>query len=257
MLLLDHLNGTAEETAACKDALARVFDEEDDGILKLLLENGAPSFPRSLHRVCAFDLVESVETLLIKHADPNEPNQAAELPLQLAAVRRQESVVRLLLDHGAKINHEDANEAPLIAVLEAAVRSNLDAMELPKSCRDILVKLRLPESTMERWAEKVSKGSSTKSYAPIVYLLLDHGADPNTETRDVGNALHLACLVGDESIVCRLLDCGADANAVGGYFGTALQASRAKACTSVVYLLVARGASELDPANSEAKSSSA
>lgn len=44
MLLLDSLEDTAEEVAACEDALVSVCNEGDDGILKLLLENGALPF---------------------------------------------------------------------------------------------------------------------------------------------------------------------------------------------------------------------
>ena len=151
MLLLDSLKGTAEKIAACEDALASVCDEGDDGILKLMLENDAPPFPGLLHRACAFGLVKSVETLLIKHADPNEPNQAGVFPLQLAVVREKESVVRLLLDQGAKINHGGAKyETPLITVLEASVRSDLDQMGLPESCRNILAELPCPKSAKER-----------------------------------------------------------------------------------------------------------
>lgn len=71
--------------------------------------------------------MESVKALLIKHADLNELNQAGVFSLQLAVVRGQESVVRLLLDQGAKFDHGDAKYGtPLTVVLEASMRFDLN-----------------------------------------------------------------------------------------------------------------------------------
>lgn len=134
-------------------------------------------------------------------------------------------------------------------------------MGLLELCRNILAELSCLKSAMERlipeWATEGWDCSSTVSRSSIVHLLLDHGADPKTEVRSFGNALHLVCLIGDESIVCRLLNCGADVNVVGGYFGAALRAARTKECTSVIDLLVARGARELELTDPEGKISPA
>ena len=75
----------------------------------------------------------------------------------------------------------------------------------------------------------------------IVRILVARGADVNTETRDFGNALHLASFMGSEFIVKLLLDKGANIDSCGGYFETALLAALAGQHLSVVELLVSKG----------------
>ncbi|RII04476.1 hypothetical protein CUC08_Gglean011911 [Alternaria sp. MG1] len=53
-------------------------------------------------------------------------------------------------------------------------------------------------------------------------MLLDQGADVNTQGGRYGNALQAASERGHEQMVKMLLDAGADVSAQGGYYDNAL-----------------------------------
>jgi ankyrin repeat protein len=76
----------------------------------------------------------------------------------------------------------------------------------------------------------------------VVRLLIDRGADVNTQGGVHRNALQAAALKGDEAVVRLLVDRGADVNTQGGYYGNALQEAASKGNEAVVRLLVDRGA---------------
>ena len=66
-----------------------------------------------------------------------------------------------------------------------------------------------------------SRNASTK----IVKLLLEAGANINTQGGVFGNALQAASEYAHTEVVQELLECGANSNAQGGEFGSALQAA--------------------------------
>lgn len=77
---------------------------------------------------------------------------------------------------------------------------------------------------------KKNPGSALSSavhgnHAEIVYLLLDHGADPNHYDPQRGSALLQAAISGNRLITYALLDAGADVDAEDYEFGTPLIAS--------------------------------
>ncbi|KAH0556261.1 hypothetical protein GP486_005815, partial [Trichoglossum hirsutum] len=76
----------------------------------------------------------------------------------------------------------------------------------------------------------------------VVKLLLDKGADINTQGDFYGSALGAASFGGHELIVKLLLNKGADVNAQGGQWGSALQAASAKGHEQIVGLLLDKGA---------------
>ena len=75
----------------------------------------------------------------------------------------------------------------------------------------------------------------------MVRLLLDKGADVNTQGGEYSNALQAAAAAaayqGSEAVVKLLLDKGADVNAQGGNYGNALQAAAYKGYEWIVKLL--------------------
>jgi DNA-binding SARP family transcriptional activator len=70
-----------------------------------------------------------------------------------------------------------------------------------------------------------------------VRRLLDMGADVNAQDRYFGNALQVASMRANETIVRLLLDRGADVNAQGGYFGNALKAASRSGEEAIIQLL--------------------
>lgn len=120
-LLLDSVQGSSEEMAACEDALADACERKDDSALKFSLDYSAAPFPGLLHQASSSGLEMSMRTLLTMHEDPDEPNSAGIYPLQLADARGQEDVVKLLSQHGAMVDNDDAKQGtPLLAALDVA-----------------------------------------------------------------------------------------------------------------------------------------
>ncbi|KAF1930669.1 HET-domain-containing protein [Didymella exigua CBS 183.55] len=76
----------------------------------------------------------------------------------------------------------------------------------------------------------------------ITRLLLDRGADVNSQGGEYGNALQAASVEGEEQVVKMLLDRGADVNAQGGEYGSALQAALYGGHEQVVKMLLDAGA---------------
>ncbi|KAJ7843984.1 ankyrin repeat-containing domain protein [Mycena olivaceomarginata] len=76
----------------------------------------------------------------------------------------------------------------------------------------------------------------------IVRLLLQHGAEVNAQGGQYGNALQAASYKGDIEIVRLLLQHGAEVNAQGGQYGNALQAASYKGDIEIVRLLLQHGA---------------
>jgi ankyrin repeat protein len=79
-------------------------------------------------------------------------------------------------------------------------------------------------------------------YETTVKILLDAGADVNTQGGYYGTALQAASSNGEEMVVKILLDAGADVNTQGGYYGTALQPALYEGKEEIVKMLLDAGA---------------
>ncbi|KAJ5423296.1 NACHT nucleoside triphosphatase [Penicillium cf. griseofulvum] len=84
--------------------------------------------------------------------------------------------------------------------------------------------------------------ASAEGYQEIVKLLLDKGADINTQGGRYGNALQAASGEGHQETVKLLLDKGADINTQGGRYGNALQAASGEGHQEIVEILQTMGA---------------
>jgi ankyrin repeat protein len=68
---------------------------------------------------------------------------------------------------------------------------------------------------------------SPKVSEKVVEVLLDNGADVNTQGGKYGNALQAASHMGNDKVVKMLLKKGADVNAPAGFHASALDAASA------------------------------
>ncbi|KAJ1328910.1 ankyrin repeat domain-containing protein 50 [Microdochium nivale] len=86
------------------------------------------------------------------------------------------------------------------------------------------------------------QAASSGGHEKVVQLLLDKGADINAQGGFHGSALQAASSKGHEKVVQLLLDKGVDVNAQGGEYGSALQAASSRGHEEVVQLLLDKGA---------------
>ncbi|KAJ7435630.1 hypothetical protein FB451DRAFT_1379315 [Mycena latifolia] len=84
--------------------------------------------------------------------------------------------------------------------------------------------------------------ASSNGHIHLVELLIDAGAEINSEDVHYGNALYAAAEANHESVVQLLIENGADVNAQGGDYGNALNAASWNGDKSVVQLLIEKGA---------------
>ncbi|KAH8702324.1 hypothetical protein BGW36DRAFT_424603 [Talaromyces proteolyticus] len=83
--------------------------------------------------------------------------------------------------------------------------------------------------------------ASLRGHYKCVLILLESGADINTQGGYYGNALQAASAGGHLDIIKLLLDKGADINAQGGHYENALQAASAEGHIDIVQQLLEKG----------------
>jgi ankyrin repeat protein len=160
-------------------------------------------------------------------------------PLRAALQHDQESIVRLLLEHGADPNAANFFET----ALQVAVKRG----------RSTIVKLLLDHGADVNFREGGSgtalQSASNEGDVALIELLLDHGAEINAEAGGPsdgcfgrGTALQSASRGGHLAVVQYLLDHGADVNAESGRVGTALECASEEGSIEIVDLLLANGA---------------
>jgi ankyrin repeat protein len=86
------------------------------------------------------------------------------------------------------------------------------------------------------------QAASAMGHEPVTRLLLEKGAEVNAQGGIYGNALQAASLCGEKTVVCLLLEQGAEINAQGGLYGNALQAASLAGGKEIMHLLLEKGA---------------
>lgn len=165
------------------------------GVAEQLLALGAQS---ALPDATARGDLARMSAHLAEGAPADQPDPRGHTPLYHAARWGQLEAARLLLDHGAAV---DANDAE---ALQTAV-----AYEHPA----------LVELLLQRGASLAARGemllltaASGEGSSEIVRLLLDRGVDPNAGQTGRITPLHCAVETGDAEAVSLLLQRGANPN---------------------------------------------
>ncbi|KUL90511.1 hypothetical protein ZTR_00271 [Talaromyces verruculosus] len=95
---------------------------------------------------------------------------------------------------------------------------------------------------MDRSGRTALQWASERGNLEIIQLLLERGADVNSQGGEYGNALQGAAREGHFGVVQLLIEKGAKVNAQGGEYGNALLGAVRKGHFEVVQLLIEKGA---------------
>ncbi len=157
----------------------------------------------ALHQAVQLGLVDIVQLLLERGADPNLRDGDGDSPLHLAILNHHAQIIRQLLNQGADPNaiNDDGN-TPLLLASESGDRH--------------IVRLLLDKGADPNLRDKSDNSvlhlAIGKGYEPVVAMLLNQEADPNAINDDGNTPLLLASESGYQHIVGLLLNKGADPN---------------------------------------------
>lgn len=220
-------------------------------------------------------LAEQGSAELILTRLKEDPNSKAEInfcdisgqtPLLRALLYGYESVIRILLDHGAGVNICDKyGVSPLLRAIclghemvarilldygaEANARDTSGETPLSAACDrgyGMVIKILL-----DRGAEVNTPGKHGRTplfnavyngHEAVIKILLDHGAEVNTRDRSWSTPLSEAVSNGHEAVSSTLLDHEADVNLHGQNRWTALSLASSRGHENIVRLLIDRGA---------------
>jgi len=219
-----------------------------------------------LHHAAGFGDLATMKLLLAKGSDPNAANRRKSTPLFWAL--HDEAKVRLLIEHGAKVNVKSIDgRSPLYqaATMPAGlgvVRMLLDkgadpnaatlagAMPLMVAARSSIETMRLLIDKGANVNAKSAAGATALMAAAStgkserVRFLLAKGADAKVRTRRNETALADAGTAGDEATIALLLQHGAEVNVQDqrGYSPLLYAAGSDTVPAEAVKMLLAKGA---------------
>ena len=184
-----------------------------------------------------------VKLLLDSGADVNAQNKHGKTPLNIASYDCHSEIVKLLLNSGANINHK--NKAGRSSLLSCGVkRSTLEHINWLENYSDDN-----PTPPSQTWIlfvkylsdfykEKSTTDSAYFEIVQVFQILLDYGADVNSEDIHGNTTLILASSNGYTEIVKLLLNANADVNKKNKNGDNALMLAHANEFLSIVKLLL-------------------
>lgn len=193
-------------------ALHIAVDDENHQVITELIRlgddiNSLAGGQTPLHSAVLNAKVPTIKLLLEQGADPNVISNHGETPMLIAAIRRQlfdeddEQVIPdLLLSYGAVLDIHSASALGRLETVKQLIKENNSALQdCPKP-------------------EEIVSHSIHNSNPELVELLLKHGANPNSESKNVHLPLEivLSKIPCDSIVLKLLLDFGADPFAIIG-----------------------------------------
>jgi ankyrin repeat protein len=167
-----------------------------------------------------------VELLLAKGADVNAITPDGSTPLYIAALEEDDDMVKLLIDHGAKM------DIVVVAMLDMGDR----VKELLHANPDVVNVTEHGDMTALHWA-------AARGHLKTVQILLAAGADPDSSSASGETPLASAACIGSHEVVQLLLDHGARVDTREDQSGlTALHRAAESGDKETIKLLLAKGA---------------
>ncbi|OGM40069.1 hypothetical protein ABOM_011265, partial [Aspergillus bombycis] len=203
---------------------------------RLLLEGGADinkGRDKPLQLAADRGHEEIVKMLLENGADPSGGGANYSTALVCASLNGYQRVVQLLLSHGANPNEQSRECGTALA---AAAGGGYEKII------ETLLKHGADVNTQDEEGNTALAAAAGGGYEKIIETLLKHGADINDSGKKYGTALHAAAAYGHQGIFEMLLHRGADINASGKKYGTALHAAASNGHRGIFEILLHRKA---------------
>ncbi|KAL0253214.1 hypothetical protein SLS55_010186 [Diplodia seriata] len=216
-------------------ALEIAANEGHEKVVKVLL-----SFEPSLNKSDALEVAtENGHENVVRTLREIDPSLYRIRALSIALGKEDKSILHALLDK------DDEIYTPLPLQAASLERNYMEVQELLQNGADV--------NGRAGYYGTALHVASDHGFENIVQLLLDHGADVNSEGyfpspyirthREEGvTPLYIASCKGYENVVNILVDKGANVNAEGGHHGSALRAASSEGHEKVVDILIDRGA---------------
>ncbi|MCJ1329124.1 hypothetical protein MMC10_005801 [Thelotrema lepadinum] len=223
-----------EEVGSCGTPLEAAVRQGHDGIVRLLLEQGANvNLAKGLHHSCDTALniairredINLIQLLLDNGANMelyHQPENAYFITTALGNAVRQGSsdIVELLLRNEASINNPGPPHAYGDSLYLASSAAHYRILQLLLAHGNRVGIYDKANSLGRALVEASADGQED-----VVQQLLDAGANPNAKGDGGRNALRDAAYMGYEQIVNKLLKAGADMDSTDSLHGSALKAA--------------------------------
>ena len=145
------------------------------------------------------------EALLARGANPNLPDSASEVPLDSAASRGDEAIVRLLLDKGAEVNRKSKSG---VTSLHRTSSTNIARLLLERGAE---------VNAQDEQGRSPLFGAAERDQRDLLQLLLAQKADAKLANKSGWTPLHAAADAGAASVITPLIQNGADPNQQDGF----------------------------------------
>ncbi|MGE0207196.1 MAG: ankyrin repeat domain-containing protein [Candidatus Babeliales bacterium] len=218
---------------------------------------------------------EKVQEALLQGADIEHRNEKGNTPLLEAYHHYQDTIIKLLLQHGADTQEIKESIAvyytnifesfccyrafnPVENIIKGLTSYGIDAinepgcdnatvlMEASNAGETKLVKLLIEHGAQVNLVDKYGNTALMRAadtgHLEIVQYLLEHGAEIDHVDEYGNSALRKAARNGHTQVVKLLLDHGADINQRNSYGGTLLMAASYSGHADIVKILLERGA---------------
>ncbi|KAH7074055.1 hypothetical protein FB567DRAFT_188329 [Paraphoma chrysanthemicola] len=194
------------------------------------LNKSLDTTPTPLYCAAILGLETITRLLLSNGAKVNAQGGLYSNALQAASSRGNEQIVQILLKNGAEVNAQGGSYGN---ALQAASFHGTEQIV------QILLKNGAEVNAQGGYHGNALQAASSRGNEQIVQILLKNGAEVNAQGGSYGNALHAASFYGNEQIVQILLNNGAEVKAQGGKpYGNALEAASAEGYEQIVKLLL-------------------
>ena len=204
----------------------------------------------ALHKAVDKGHVDVVQVLIDAGAEVDAKNKWRDSPLHLASKRGNMAIVKMLVEAGAEVSATDNKGATCLTM--AVQHWHTETVRYLVGLKDVDVNSAVDgDFTALHWAITETYGTVGEGRAEMVQVLIDAGADVDTEDNTGRSPLHLASREGNMAIVKMLVEAGADVSATDNEGDTCLAMAAQLGHTETVRYLV--GLKDVDVSSADQK----